>query len=231
MVGRDIDQLLPAAHAAPAAPRSLLEARGLDQPGRGQGHRPSAVHAGEVLGLFGLMGSGRTELARILFGLDPFDRRRARRRRQRRSTGDPAPRASPRGIAFVTENRREEGLLMNAPIADNIALAVAAATSAAAPLGSSTTTRLPRAPASMAATLQHQAPARIAADAGQEPLRRQPAEGRHRQVADGRPARSSSSTSRRAASTSAPSTRSTRSSTGSPPTAAASSSSPPRSRS
>ena len=75
-----------------------------------------------MLGLFGLMGSGRTELARILFGLDTFDSGEIR------LGGQPVQRNSPRrsigrGIAFITENRREEGLLMNMEIAENIALA------------------------------------------------------------------------------------------------------------
>jgi ribose transport system ATP-binding protein len=81
-----------------------------------------ALHAGEVLGVFGLMGSGRTELARILFGIDPHDTGDIMLGDRRVATG--SPRASIRnGIAFITENRREEGLMMNAAIAENIALA------------------------------------------------------------------------------------------------------------
>jgi ribose transport system ATP-binding protein len=80
------------------------------------------LHRGEVLGVAGLMGSGRTELARALFGLDPFAQGEIR------VGGGPYPRPSPeesirRGIAFLTESRREEGLLMGAPIAENVALA------------------------------------------------------------------------------------------------------------
>ena len=83
------------------------------------------------------MGSGRTELARVLFGLDRFD------------SGDlaigsgPVLRMTPRRaiaarMAFLTENRREEGLLMNVPVAGNIALA-ALARFGRTPLGPSTT--------------------------------------------------------------------------------------------
>jgi ribose transport system ATP-binding protein len=68
------------------------------------------------------MGAGRTELARMLFGLDPFEQGEIH------IGGTRITHTSPHGsirhhIAFVTENRREEGLLMNINIADNIALA------------------------------------------------------------------------------------------------------------
>ena len=80
MLGRDIDQLYP-----PRTPRRadevLLEARGLTAQGVVQ-DIDLALRRGEVVGLFGLMGSGRTELARILFGLDPFDSGELRHRRR-----------------------------------------------------------------------------------------------------------------------------------------------------
>ena len=80
------------------------------------------LHRGEVLGLSGLMGAGRSELARILFGLDP------RARGEVRLTGEVLHRLSPRnlierGVAFLTENRRSEGLCLDAAVADNLALA------------------------------------------------------------------------------------------------------------
>ncbi len=83
------------------------------------------LRRGEVLGIAGLMGAGRTELARILFGLDPCAHGsiqlngaeiRHRSTRERIQLG----------LALLTENRREEGLLMDAGIADNIALAALA---------------------------------------------------------------------------------------------------------
>ena len=76
---------------------------------------------GEVLGVSGLMGSGRSELARILFGLDPYSEGEIR-------VGDAklpplAPReAMDKGLAFLTEDRRGEGLMMEASITDNIVL-------------------------------------------------------------------------------------------------------------
>ena len=71
MLGRDIDQLYPPRTRA-SRDEVLLETRALTARGVVRGI-DLQVSAGEVVGLFGLMGSGRTELARILFGLDPFD--------------------------------------------------------------------------------------------------------------------------------------------------------------
>jgi len=120
MVGRTIDQLFPTRSAAPE-PVPLLTVNGLTEPGIVQ-DVSLTLHKGEVLGLFGLMGSGRTELARMLFGLDSFSRGEIRV--DESAVGKPSPRRSiHHKVAFVTENRREEGLLMNINIADNIALA------------------------------------------------------------------------------------------------------------
>jgi ribose transport system ATP-binding protein len=120
MVGRTIDQLYPDRGGTPPG-EPVLELDGVSQ--RGVVEDVSmTVRRHEIVGVFGLMGSGRTELARIVFGLDPFERgsvtvagRRVRRRTPRRSIRQ--------GMAFVTENRREEGLLMDLSITDNIALA------------------------------------------------------------------------------------------------------------
>jgi ribose transport system ATP-binding protein len=74
-----------------------------------------------VLGIFGLMGAGRSELARILFALDPCERGEVF------LNGEPIQRVASRrrierGLAFLTENRREEGLCLQAAISDNVAL-------------------------------------------------------------------------------------------------------------
>ncbi len=118
MIGRDLSGLFPPRSATPGS-ATVLQTQGLTQPGVLQ-DVSLTVHAGEVVGLFGLMGAGRSELARILFGLDPV------------ATGTitlndvPAPKGIAAriaaGMAFVTENRRDEGLMMEAPIADNLAL-------------------------------------------------------------------------------------------------------------
>jgi ABC-type sugar transport system ATPase subunit len=119
MVGRRMEQMFPPRSGAPQA-EALLEVRGLTQRGtvRDIGF---ALHRGEVLGVSGLMGAGRSELARILFGLDPFERGEIVLR------GSPLAHPTPsacmaRGMAFLTEDRRAEGLMMEAPILANLAL-------------------------------------------------------------------------------------------------------------
>jgi ribose transport system ATP-binding protein len=119
MVGRTMDQIFPPRTAAPTG-EVVLEARGIGQ--RGTVRDISfALHRGEVLGISGLMGAGRSELARILFGLDPFETGEIR------VEGKVLPNPSPalcmeRGMAFLTEDRRGEGLMMEAPILANMAL-------------------------------------------------------------------------------------------------------------
>ena len=120
MIGRAIEQLYPERTAIPRS-TVLLATRDLSAKGVVKDIN-FALHRGEVLGLFGLMGSGRTELARILFGLDAFDSGEIWLEGQPVQPNSPR-RSIGRGIAFITENRREEGLLMNMEIAENIALA------------------------------------------------------------------------------------------------------------
>jgi ribose transport system ATP-binding protein len=119
MVGRDIRQLFPDRTGQPSADVAL-EVRGVSQRGI-VADISFSLRRGEVLGVSGLMGSGRTELARILFGLDPMARGEIR------LDGAPIHALSPRdrirrGLAFLTEDRRAEGLCLDAAIADNIAL-------------------------------------------------------------------------------------------------------------
>jgi ABC-type sugar transport system ATPase subunit len=121
MVGRTIDQIYPPREPTVRPGTPVLEVRGLTQPGVVR-DISLTVQPGEVVGVSGLMGSGRSEMARILFGLDRF------------ASGTiaidgmpldaPTPQAAmDRGMAFLTEDRRAEGLMMAAPIADNLALA------------------------------------------------------------------------------------------------------------
>jgi ribose transport system ATP-binding protein len=120
MVGRPLEQLYPPRQSH-RQDRVLLSAEKLTAAGIIK-DVSFALHAGEVLGVFGLMGSGRTELARILFGLESHDSGDIAVGDRR--LGRHSARASIRnGVAFITENRREEGLLMNAAVAENIALA------------------------------------------------------------------------------------------------------------
>jgi ribose transport system ATP-binding protein len=118
MIGRDLSAVYPS-RTAPPREASVLEVEGLSAPGVIE-NVSLTVREGEILGLFGLMGSGRSELARILMGLDAHTRGSARLLGQP-LTGGPRKRVS-RGLAFVTENRREEGLMLDASIRDNLAL-------------------------------------------------------------------------------------------------------------
>ena len=119
MVGRDIAQLYPPrADQTPGKP--MLEAKGIT---RAPAVRDAGftLRAGEVLGIAGLMGAGRTELARLLFGLDRMD------------AGEVLLKGLPlfpqpfesirRGLVFLTEDRRSEGLMIEANLRDNISLA------------------------------------------------------------------------------------------------------------
>jgi len=119
MVGRELTQLYPSRNGAPTG-ETVLEARRVSQPGVVR-DISFTLRRGEVLGISGLMGAGRSELARILFGLDPHTDGAIL------LNGEPLHRAAPRrriarGLAFLTEDRRHEGLCMDASIADNVAL-------------------------------------------------------------------------------------------------------------
>jgi ribose transport system ATP-binding protein len=79
------------------------------------------LHAGEIVGLGGLMGAGRTELCRVLFGLDPPDKGVIR------IDGKPVHLNTPRqavaaGIALIPEDRQHHGLALKLPIAHNITM-------------------------------------------------------------------------------------------------------------
>lgn len=109
MVGRDVRELYP---RSPRVPGEVV-LRG-EVPGRGR----LELRRGEVLGICGLVGCGRTELLRGLFGLDPGGRREV--------AGQPVapgPRAAwAAGMGFVSENRKEEGLALALGIGDNVCL-------------------------------------------------------------------------------------------------------------
>jgi rhamnose transport system ATP-binding protein len=94
------------------------------------GCRQSGVHgvnlrvrAGEILGLAGLVGAGRTELARILFGLTRADSGQILLKSQPISISTPAD-AVRRGIAYVPEDRRRHGVILDMPVAANTTLAI-----------------------------------------------------------------------------------------------------------
>ena len=132
MVGRDLSSFYKKDHAVPDAARPVvMSVRGMGD-GAAVHDCSFDLHAGEVLGIAGLVGSGRTELARLIYGLDP------------RSSGSvtldgkpidlPNPRAAlDAGIAYLTEDRKALGLFLDMSVGDNINMGVLAGD--ALPLG------------------------------------------------------------------------------------------------
>jgi ABC-type sugar transport system ATPase subunit len=112
-----------ATHARAGAGDVALRVEGLTRGARVRGVS-FEVRAGEILGLAGLVGSGRTETLRAIFGADPPEAGRVRR-----GDGPPLAIRSPRdavraGIGLVPEDRRQQGLLLGQPVRANITLAV-----------------------------------------------------------------------------------------------------------
>jgi rhamnose transport system ATP-binding protein len=99
-----------------------LEVRRLSNQGAGLSDISVHVRRGEILGLAGLVGAGRTELAETIFGLTPADSGEIL------VSGKPIRIASPaqameHGIGYVPEDRRHHGVVMEMPIASNVSLA------------------------------------------------------------------------------------------------------------
>jgi len=129
MVGKAVSQVeaLEQKRASSASIRSeapLLEARGLGRKGSLQ-PLDLDIRPGEVVGLAGLLGSGRTETARLLFGVDRPDQGTIRIGRQ--AVRFNSPRAAIRyGIALTPEDRKVAGIIPNLTVRENIVLALQA---------------------------------------------------------------------------------------------------------
>ena len=80
------------------------------------------VHSGEIVALAGLVGAGRTEVARGIFGIDPIDGGVVTFKGKKLKSGSPLA-AMSAGIGFVPEDRRQQGLVMDMAIDRNVALA------------------------------------------------------------------------------------------------------------
>lgn len=121
MVGREVDQLYPATEFTGG--EIVLELRNVDCAASGVNHVSLAVRAGEIFGLAGLVGAGRTELARVLFGLTPADRGEILLQGQPIAPQSPAA-AVALGLAYVPEDRRRHGVVLELPIDQNITMAI-----------------------------------------------------------------------------------------------------------
>ena len=118
MVGREVGALFPKTDAEPG--EVVLEVRGLTR--AGVFHDVTfQVRAGEIVALAGLVGAGRSEIARAVFGVDRYDAGAVRSPASRCAAG--SPRAAIRaGMAFVPEDRRQQGLVMELSVARNVDL-------------------------------------------------------------------------------------------------------------
>ncbi|HEU5472916.1 MAG TPA: sugar ABC transporter ATP-binding protein [Actinophytocola sp.] len=118
MVGREIEQLFPGRRSEPG--EAALEVFGLSRAGVFE-DISLTVRRGEIVGLAGLVGSGRSEVARAIFGVDGRDRGVVRVGGRTLPAGD--PRAAIRaGLAMVPEDRREQGLIPELSIERNASL-------------------------------------------------------------------------------------------------------------
>ena len=120
MVGRELSAVFP--KTSVSAGERLLEVRGLSCQCECVDDINLTVHAGEIVGLAGLVGAGRTELARVLFGISPADRGEIRIRGRQVSIDSPAT-ATKLGIAYVPEDRRRHGVILDLSVAANASLA------------------------------------------------------------------------------------------------------------
>lgn len=120
MVGREISQLFPKETVPFGA--SMLELEGLSCTGRVE-NVSFNVRAGEILGIAGLVGSGRTELAETVFGISPASSGVIRIDGQPVTVGG-VRQAIDNGIAYVPEDRAQHGLVKKQTIRDNIAITV-----------------------------------------------------------------------------------------------------------
>src|SRR6478672_8671314 len=120
MVGREVGDLFPKTPATIGEP--VLQVEGLTTPG--VFHDVSfEVRSGEIVGLAGLVGAGRSEIARAVFGVDGYQSGEVT------LAGRPVPKHSPRasiraGMAFIPEDRRKQGLVMDSSVAGNVAAVI-----------------------------------------------------------------------------------------------------------
>ncbi|WP_373470904.1 sugar ABC transporter ATP-binding protein [Carnobacterium alterfunditum] len=118
MVGRDLEDYYPKKHSKIG--EVVFETKGLTKENRFE-NISFTVKAGEIVGFSGLMGAGRTEIMRSLFGIDELDQGEIYLEGEKITIKNPSM-AIAKGIGFLTENRKEEGLILDYSIRDNISL-------------------------------------------------------------------------------------------------------------
>lgn len=120
MVGRELTERYPKRNAKIGA--EVLRVEGLSRGDTLQDVSLS-VKAGEIVGLSGLMGAGRTELARAVFGIDAVETGTISMHGQVLRIHSPID-AIRSGIALITEDRKNQGLVLSMSVGDNVSLAV-----------------------------------------------------------------------------------------------------------
>ncbi|MFF2287384.1 sugar ABC transporter ATP-binding protein [Peribacillus butanolivorans] len=118
MVGRELEDRFPQREAHLG--EVVLDVKGLTKKGLFEDIH-FAVRKGEIVGVAGLMGAGRTEIMRALFGVDQIDSGEITVEDKKVSIRKPTD-AVRYGLAFITENRKEEGLILDFSVRENIGL-------------------------------------------------------------------------------------------------------------
>ena len=119
MVGRELSQLFPPPHNGGKA-ESVLRVRNLS--GRGFSNVSLELYSGQILGIFGLTGAGRTELARGIFGAEPIITGEILIHDQTVKIANPQQ-AMNEGLAYIPEDRKLDGLFLEMSFKDNTAAA------------------------------------------------------------------------------------------------------------
>ncbi|MCG8398668.1 sugar ABC transporter ATP-binding protein [Bacillus atrophaeus] len=118
MVGRELTDRYP--QRRPELGDIVLEVRDASKKSSFE-HVSFHVRSGEIVGVSGLMGAGRTEIMRALFGIDRLDSGEIWLAGEKTNIKNPND-AVKKGLGFITENRKDEGLLLDTSIRENIAL-------------------------------------------------------------------------------------------------------------
>ena len=121
MVGRDVAQLFPPRSSSIGT--TTMSLRGISCRAGGVRNISLDLHAGEIVGMAGLVGAGRTELAHVLFGITPLDSGEIWLEGKQVSIHAPGD-AVRQGVAYVPEDRRRHGILLEMAIAANMTLAI-----------------------------------------------------------------------------------------------------------
>jgi ribose transport system ATP-binding protein len=123
MVGRDISGFYKKEHAPYDPGKVVLQVRDIADASRVRGCSLD-LHSGEVLGIAGLVGAGRTELARLIFGAEPRTRGEVTVDGKKLNLRTPRD-AIDAGLVYLTEDRKGQGLFLDMSVRDNINVAVA----------------------------------------------------------------------------------------------------------